>query len=345
MEGGQAIHIQKRGESSITVRSGESGYVDSVILTVSENDSRLVRVKVRDERIPELGDKFASRHGQKGVIGAIVPQEDLPFTADGIIPDLVVNPHSIPSRMTVGQLLEMIGGKVGAIEGRVINGTAFQGEPEESLREELLRTGFRKAGIGRGDETPVKKAAWTRGIRRMKEQGRKEKLSEEDLTKMELERAGFKFSGREAMYDGITGRKFSADIFIGVIYYQKLHHMAASKFQARARGPIQLLNRQPTEGRSRQGGLRFGEMERDAIIAHGAAMVLKDRMLDQSDGVTLHICGDPECGHVAIYDYRTREFVCPVCKSTSNIRTIKTSYSFKLMSLGVVMRMKLGELK
>ncbi len=270
----------KRKDTSTGVRHGEKGIVDMVIITTTSEGHRLVKVRVRDLGIVEIGDKFASRHGQKGVFGMLIPQSDMPYTSEGITPDLIINPHALPSRMTLGQLMESIAGKVAALRGRYVDATPFYGEDIESLKRELLLLGY-----------PM--------------------------------------DGTEPMYDGRTGELIGSPIFIGIVFYQKLHHMVANKIHARARGQVQILTKQPTEGRAREGGLRFGEMERDSLVGHGASILLKEKMLDASDKTTVYVC--TECGHIGWFDRNNKKPVCPLHGDKSKIVPVSVSYAFKLL--------------
>lgn len=280
-----------RRESSVKAKHGENGIVDFVVVTENEEGNKLVQVRLRDQRIPEIGDKFTSRHGQKGVVGLIVPEGEMPFTSNGMIPDIIFSPHSIPPRMTVSHLLEMVGGKTGALRAEAVDATAFSAEPEAKMREELLQMGFRE-------------------------------------------------DGTETMYNGITGERMEAKIFVGNMYYLKLKHLVANKIQSRARGPIQLLTRQPTEGRAKEGGLRLGEMEKDTLVAHGASLLLKERF--DSDQTVVPVC--ESCGTIAIHDSIKDRRYCAICGEGVDVSDIEVSYAFKLIldefkSLGIYPKM------
>ncbi|MEM0480709.1 MAG: DNA-directed RNA polymerase subunit A' [Candidatus Aenigmatarchaeota archaeon] len=265
-------------ETSIELRHRDKGIVDRVYITTTLDGNKLVKVVVRDLKVPEIGDKFATRHGQKGVVGLLVKQEDMPFTESGIVPDIIFNPHSIPSRMTVGQLLEIVAGKIAAIKGEFIDATAFEG------------------------------------------------MSEEELVKM-LKELGFSEDGREVMYDPRTGKKYEARILIGSGFYMKLDHLVSNKIHARTRGPVTLLTRQPTEGRIKEGGLRLGEMEKDVLIAHGAAITLKERF--DSDKTLIPVCA--RCGLIAYEDRIRNRLWCNVCDDSSEVVLVEMSYGFKLL--------------
>lgn len=278
--GGLEIRGPQMRDTSVGVRPTEEGTVDSIFITKDIEGSHLIKIKVRSNRIPELGDKFVSRHGQKGVIGMLIPQEDMPFSVNGIIPDIMINPHAFPSRMTVGQFMESLAGKTAAARGTPVDGTPFDNEDAKSLTEILTSLGLHPGG-------------------------------------------------REIMYDGNSGHMFETEVFIGVVFYQKLHHMVVDKIHARARGQVQMLTRQPTEGRARGGGLRFGEMERDCLVGHGAAMLLKDRLLDESDAYSIYVC--EKCGKQAYFDQRQRKYICPICEGKGQIEPVTISYAFKLL--------------
>ncbi|MGC8566666.1 MAG: DNA-directed RNA polymerase subunit B [Caldisphaera sp.] len=289
--------VLSKRDTSVQLRYGEKGIVDTVMITQTSERNKLVKVKVRDLRIPELGDKFASRHGQKGVVGMLFPKYNMPYTEDGITPDIIVNPHGIPSRMTVGQLLEVVTAKAGALLGKLIDGTPFYKEDIENLKLTLIKRGYDP-------------------------------------------------SGKEVMYDGRTGRLIENTVTIGIAFYQRLYHMVSDKMHARATGKVQLLTRQPTEGKARQGGLRFGEMERDCLVGHGATMLLRDRMLENSDVYVMHICN--LCGHIAWYNSKRGMYECPIHGDSGDIRPVKVPYAFKLflqeiISMGVKPEIKVSD--
>jgi len=272
------VDSESRRDTSIVMGTGEEGVVDSVLVSESEGGNKFVKVKVRNQRIPEIGDKFASRHGQKGVVGIIVPEEDMPFTANGIVPDIIFSPFSIPSRLTVSHLIELVGGKVGALSGKQIDATTFQGMDEFTLRKFLHELGFRE-------------------------------------------------DGSETLYDGRTGKEMEARIFVGSQYYYRLKYMVAGKLQTRSRGAVQLLTRQPTEGKAKGGGLRLGDMEKDCFVAYGASLLLKERF--DSDSTIIPVC--KKCGMVAVHNKYKGIDLCPVCGEGAPIALVEISYAFKLL--------------
>jgi DNA-directed RNA polymerase II subunit RPB2 len=270
----------KYEDQSKIIRTNEETYVDKNYLEKNGEGYDFAKSRTRALRKPVIGDKLSSRHGQKGTIGNIIPECDMPFTQNGIKPDIIINPHAIPSRMTIAQLKETLLGKI------------------------LLELGLYGDGTSFGD------------------------LEIMDICK-KLQDIGYESHGNELMYDGLTGQQMETKIFFGPCFYQRLKHMVKDKQHSRSIGPMVNLTRQPAEGRSRDGGLRFGEMERDCCISHGISEFTKERIYNASDKYAVHIC--KMCGFVASYNDKVNIHYCRMCENRVNFAHVKIPYACKLL--------------
>ena len=272
--------VIKFEDKSRIYRTDEELYIDKNYINRNGDGYNFAKVRVRAVRQPIIGDKFSSRSGQKGTIGNIIPEEDMPFTKDGIRPDIILNPHAIPSRMTIAQLKETILAKVLVSLGLFGDGTSFGHLEVDTIREELLK-------------------------------------------------ANYEANGNELLYNGLTGEQHECSIFTGPVFYQRLKHMVLDKQHSRSIGPMVNLTRQPAEGRSRDGGLRFGEMERDCTHAHGAARFTKERLYDVSDKYSVHVC--KKCGLIASYNDDVHIHHCKTCDNRTDFSYVELPYSCKLL--------------
>ena len=273
--------VIKYEDQSKMYRTNEPTYIDKNYIDRNGNGYSFAKVRVRTVRKPVIGDKFSSRAGQKGTCGNIIPEEDMPFTKDGVRPDIIINPHAIPSRMTIGQLKEMLLGRVLVELGLFGDGTSF------------------------GDLTV-------------------------DNISQKLSELGFESNCNEILYNGLTGEQFESNIFIGPVFYQRLKHMVSDKQHSRSIGPMVNLTRQPAEGRSRDGGLRFGEMERDCMVSHGASRFTRGRLYDASDKYQVHIC--KRCGLIAAYNDAMHIHHCHTCDNKTDFAYVEIPYAYKLLS-------------
>jgi DNA-directed RNA polymerase II subunit RPB2 len=281
----------KYDDQSKTFRTNEDTYIDKNYTGRNGDGYNFAKVRVRTLRKPIFGDKFSSRHGQKGTVGNIIPECDMPFTKDGHRPDIIINPHAIPSRMTIAQLKETLLGKVLIELGLFGDGTSF----------------------GNMDIQTISK---------------------------ELQKIGYESYGNEILYNGLTGDQLETSVFIGPVFYQRLKHMVSDKQHSRSIGPMVNLTRQPAEGRSRDGGFRIGEMERDVMIAHGMTRFCRERMYDVSDKYSVHVC--KTCGMIASYNdgnksrlYESADFTIHICKNCDNkteFAKVEMPYAYKLMA-------------
>ena len=272
--------VVKFDDLSKCYRTEEESYVDKNFTGVNGDGYEFCKIRVRAMRKPDIGDKFSSRHGQKGTAGNIIPERDLPFTASGLKPDIIINPHAIPSRMTIAQLKETLLGKVLLELGMFGDGTAFTGLSVATISKELLKLGYES-------------------------------------------------HGNELMYNGMTGQQIESSVFIGPAFYQRLKHMVVDKQHSRSTGPMVNLTRQPAEGRARDGGLRFGEMERDCMISHGAAAFTKGRVYDASDKFHTFVCN--VCGMMAAFNDAVHIHHCRNCDNRSNFSRVNIPYACKLL--------------